>query len=167
MFPVHWAGSQTMVTLPEHVDATNAGQLREQLLELVNRGAEVLIVDMTATASCDYGGAEALSRAYHRAAVNGTQLRVATASPQVRRILSTQGLDRLVSIYPSLEAARAAGPPRATVGHRPAQPQGGGALPGAPIITPEVIWSLLDALADGIALVSGDGRLALVSQRAE
>ena len=107
--PVQWTGRQAVVALPEHIDASNVGQIREQLLVLVNRGAAVLIADMTATVSCDHGGADALLRAYHRASVNGAQLRLVVTTQIVRRVLDVSGLDRLVSIYPSLEAAIAAG----------------------------------------------------------
>ena len=106
-FPVQWTEKQAVVTLPEHIDTTTAGQLREQLLGLVNRGATVLVADMTATVSCDHAGADALIRAHHRASVNGAQLRVAVTSPLVRRILDVTGLNRVISTYPSLEAALA------------------------------------------------------------
>jgi hypothetical protein len=62
--PVRWTGKQAVVTLPEHIGVSNSGQIREQLLDLVNRGAAVLIADMTGTVSCDHGGADALLRAY-------------------------------------------------------------------------------------------------------
>ena len=100
-----------MVTLPEHIGVSNSGQIREQLLELVNRGAAVLIADMTGTVSCDHGGADALLRVYQRASVSGAGLRVAVTAQIVRRVLDASGLDRLVSIYPSVEAAIAAGTP--------------------------------------------------------
>jgi anti-sigma B factor antagonist len=110
-YPVQWTGGQAVVTLPEHINAANAGQIREERLTLINRGATVLIVDMTAAASCDDAGAEALVRAYRRAAANGTQLRLVVPVHVVRRVLSGNGLDRLVSIYPSREAAIAASLP--------------------------------------------------------
>ena len=111
IYPVQWTGGQAVVTLPEHINTANVGQIREELLALINRGAAVLIVDMTATASCDYAGAEALVRAYRRAVANGTQLRLVVPAEVVRRVLSGNGIDRLVSVYPSQEAAIAAGLP--------------------------------------------------------
>ena len=88
---------------------SNAGQLRDRLLTVINRGAAVLIADMTGTVSCDHSAVEAVGRACQRAAVSGTQVRLVVTAPVVRRVLSFEGLDRLVSIYPSLEAAVAAG----------------------------------------------------------
>lgn len=110
-YPVEWTGRQAAVRLPEHVDVSNAGQIREELLSVINRGANALIVDMTPTVSCDHAGAEAMVRAYQRALVSGTQMRLVVTAPIVRRVLGVNGLDRLIPMYPSLEAAAAAGLP--------------------------------------------------------
>jgi anti-anti-sigma regulatory factor len=63
LYPVEWAGGQAVVTLPEHIGISNAGQVREELLSVINRGATTLIADMTATVSCDHAGADAVIRA--------------------------------------------------------------------------------------------------------
>lgn len=173
-YPVQWTGTQAVMTLPEHIDASNSGFVREQLLSLINEGADMLVADMTATVSCDHGGTDALARVYQRATASGTRLRVAVTTPIVRRILDAAGLDRLISIYPSVEAAVAAGTPgnviplaaRAAGGRfvtdRPPQ------VPRQlPAITPAVLWGLVDALDDGVLLADNDGRLVLVNQRAE
>ena len=107
--PVQWTGQQAVVTLPQHIDSSNADQIREQLLWIINRGAAVLIVDLTGTVSCDYSGADALARAHHRAVANGTELRLAVIADVVRRVLSLSGLDRLVAVYSDLDGAIAAG----------------------------------------------------------
>src|ERR1700741_2611839 len=80
-FPVLWTGSQAVVTLPDYIDVTAAGQVREQLLAVLNRGADPLVVDMAATVSCDQAGADAIARAYQRAHVSGAQLRLVVATP--------------------------------------------------------------------------------------
>jgi anti-sigma B factor antagonist len=120
---VEWVGRQAVVRLPGHIDLSNAASISEELLVLINRGAAALVVDMTATASCDYAGAETLVRAYRRAVANGTQLRLVVPAEVVRRVLSLNGLDRLVSVYPSPEAAIAAGVPvaQAAAGAGPRQ----------------------------------------------
>jgi anti-anti-sigma factor len=172
VFPVQWAGQQAVVTLPEDTDVTNVALLREQLLSLINRGAAVLIADMTAIASCDHAVADAIARAYQRAAVSGTQLRLVVSAPVVRRVLGIEGLDRLVSIYPTLEAATGAGTPRtdhtasadrlAPTSTRP--PVSVADAPRA-AITSAVLWQLIDALGDGLALTSDDGEIVLVNRR--
>jgi anti-sigma B factor antagonist len=112
-YPVEWASGQAVVALPEHIGISNAGQVREELLSLINRGATTLIADMTATVSCDQAGAEAVIRARTRAAASGTELRLVVTAPVVARVLRLVGLDRMVSVYPSLEAAVAARLPAA------------------------------------------------------
>jgi len=108
--PAGWTGGQVVVPLPEHIGLSNAGLIREELLSVINRGATTLIADMTATISCDHAGADAVARAFQRAVIGGTELRLVVTAQIVRRVLAINGLDRLVSIYPSLEAATAARP---------------------------------------------------------
>jgi anti-anti-sigma factor len=112
-FPVHWTGRQAQVVLPAHIDVSNAGQIRETLLAVINQGAEALIADMTATVSCDRAGADAVARAYQRAVVSRTELRLVVTSEVVLRMLGMTGVGRLVPAYPSVEAALAARSPSA------------------------------------------------------
>ena len=108
IYPVRWTGRQALVALPEDIDVSNAGPIREELLSVINRGAEALIVDMTATISCDHAGADAVARAYQRAVVSRTELRLVVTSGVVLRMLGMTGVGRLVPVYPSVEAALAA-----------------------------------------------------------
>lgn len=188
LLPVRWAGQVAVAALPEHVDVSNSGEIREELLTLINRGADVLVADMSGTLSCDHGGADALVRAHHRASVSGTQLRLVVTAPIVRRVLDANGLDRLVSIYPSVEAAVAAGMPGSVI---PLVPRPGTQVshgrssgpsaassdrPGSvgqaaggyrATITPGVLWRLVDALDDGVLLTDDDGVVALANRRLE
>jgi anti-anti-sigma factor len=172
-FPVEWMGRWAIIRFPGNVDISNAGQLRDRLLSVINRGAAVLIADMTDTVSCDHSLVDALVRAHQRASVSGTQLRLVVSTPIIRRVLIIESLDRLVSIYPSLEAATAAGlPPSVTPAHLLLSPRAGGEMPerlsGAPAaagVTPVVLWQLIDALGDGLALTGEDGKIALVNRR--
>ncbi len=167
-----------MITLPEHIGASDSGLIREQLTGLLNQGADVLIADMTGTVSCDHSGADALLRTYQRASASGAQLRIAVAVPVVRRVLEAIGLDRLVSIYPSAEAALAAGTPGViplTPRPGPGRDEGlvrsrrGRAPPDSSRtgITPAMLWGLIDALDDGVILSNEDGTLVLANRRAE
>ena len=113
--PTQWASRQAVATIPAHIDVSNARQISEQLLSVINRGVTVLIADMTATTSCDHAGADAVVRAYRRATANGTQLRLVVTAQVVRRVLTINGLHRIIPIDPSLEAAAAAGLPTAAV----------------------------------------------------
>jgi anti-anti-sigma factor len=173
------------MVVPDHIDAANAGQIREGLLTVIDRGASILVVDMSATSSCDQTGANAVMRAYQRATANSTQVRLVVTSPAVSRALSADGLDRLMPIYPSLETAIAApavaapaGSPVMAESDGPAQPDSGRPgkrgravaerrAPDVAAITPSLLWSLVNALTDGVALVGDNGVLELVNRRLE
>jgi anti-anti-sigma factor len=153
--PVAWTGRRAVVAFPEHVDMSNAARIREQLLEVFDRGAAVVIADMSATVWCDYVGVDAVARACQRAAICRADLRLVATAPAVRRLLAAEGLDRLVSVYSSVEAAITAG--------NPDGPENG--LSPAPL-NEAVLRQLVDALADGIVLVDEDGRIMLANRRA-
>jgi anti-anti-sigma factor len=159
-FRVQWMGRQAIVAFPEHVDVSNVDQLRDRLLSVINRGAALVVADMSATSSCDHTAVDAIARACQRAAVSGAQLRLVVTAPAIRRVLGIEGLDRLVPIYPSLEAAEADGalsldgPPQSLAG-----------VSATDTITPQVLWQLIDTLGDGLALVGEDGTIALVNRR--
>jgi len=176
--PVAWEGRRAVMAFPEHVDMSNAAQIREQLLAVFDRGAAVVIADMSATAWCDYVGVDAVARACQRAAVRRAELRLVATSPAVRRLLAAEGLDRLVPVYSSLEAAIAAGEadgpdpgsgpaPPIVAPRGPAQSQGGQEnRPRSAPLNEAVLRQLIDALADGIVLVGEDGRIVLANRRA-
>ena len=177
-YPVRWAGRQALVVLPEHIDVSNAGQIREELLSVINRGAEALIADMTATLSCDNAGADAVARAYQRAVTSRTELRLVVTSGVVLRMLGMTGVGRLVPVYPSVEAALAARSPaaRATLTVANASNTRGsrrrrmtGTSPGraAAVMSPGVLWNVIEAFSDGVALADGEGTLVLASRRLE
>jgi anti-anti-sigma factor len=112
-YPVQWAGRQAIVVLPERIDLSNSAGIHGELLSVIRRGAAAVIGDLTATASCDHAGADALARAYQRAVTSGTDLRLVVPSPAVRRTLRINGIDQLVPVHLSLGAALAAREPTA------------------------------------------------------
>lgn len=103
--PVDRAVHYATITLPAEVGITNADQVCEELLRAINGGAELLVVDMTGTSYCAAAGIHVLVRAGGRAADAGIGLRIAAGAPIVRRILQLTGADRLIDVYPGLDAA--------------------------------------------------------------
>jgi anti-sigma B factor antagonist len=110
LFPVLWSNRTAIVRLPAEVDITNADDLRESLLSVLNQGASALIVDMTLTTFCDSAGITALSRAVRRAAASSAKIRVAAAAPTVLRVFTLVGINRVIDIHPSVAAALASLP---------------------------------------------------------
>jgi anti-sigma B factor antagonist len=127
--PVRLVGGQLVVTLPEHLGISNVEPVREQLSWVITRGAAALVADMSGTVSCDYSGTDVLACAYHRAVASGTQVRVVATGDVVRRVIRLSGLDPLVSIYPTVDAAIAAGTEHPDM---PVDPETAAIIPAAP-----------------------------------
>lgn len=94
-----------IVRMPAEIDIANAGRLVAELAAACDSGVGLVVADMTRTTFCDASGARVLVVAQKRATENGVELRVAVASARVRRVLILLGLDTIVPIYPTLDAA--------------------------------------------------------------
>ena len=172
-----WSGRQAVVTFPEQVGVPDAARIGEELLGALGQGAVILIADMSATVRCDQAGADVVARACLRAAACQAELRLVTTSPDVRRLMSAEGLDRLVPVYTSLEAALTAGSPdgpgtsnllRRTVlaGWGPGRPlTGPDDASRTPLVNEAMLRQLVDALDDGVALVAEDGTIVLANRK--
>lgn len=100
-----WVGPYGVITMPDEIDAANAPQIRQALVQAAREDTAVLVIDMSATTFCDSAGVQAIIVARSEAASTDTQLRlVATAA---LRILTLVGVDHLIPVYPTLEAALA------------------------------------------------------------
>ena len=97
-----------LVTLPAQLDESNAAEVSASLMAAAEGHPEVLIADMSTTRSCDWAGARALADAFSQATMGGTELRLVTASEAVRRVISLNGLDRLLPIFEDVMAASVA-----------------------------------------------------------
>jgi anti-sigma B factor antagonist len=105
--PVAWLHGAAVITLPTEIDISNADQVRDELLSLLNRGPGVLIVDMAQSTFCDSAGVNALVRAHKRATASGAEMRLVVAAPGVQRVLAITGVDHLIPVYPSVAASLA------------------------------------------------------------
>ena len=161
-----------VVRLPARLSGPAAGQAGDQLLAAIGSGAAVVVADLSALVAWDQAGAAAVVRAYQKAAVSGTELRLVACAQPARDLITGESLDRLVPVYPSLQAAEAsgaAGPPRPvpglpTPGHA-RDPAGAGGENARPAVSEVVLRQLIDALGDGIALTDEDGTIVLASRR--
>jgi len=94
-----------IVTLPGEIDVTNAHSVGDELLAACGPGVAVVIADMTGTAFLDSSGVRSLLLASEHAAQANAELRLVTESAAVLRVLAITGVDRLLKIYPNLQAA--------------------------------------------------------------
>lgn len=99
-----------VVTIPAQLDESNAAAVKASLLAAAERRPHLLIADMSGTRWCDWAGAGALALAFSGALRGGTELRLVAADESVRRVISLNGLDRLMSVCRNVAAAAAAPP---------------------------------------------------------
>ena len=100
-----------IVTLPAEIDIANGAAVGQQLCSAFAPGVTLVIADMTPTVFCDSSGISQLVLAHHCAAAHHAQLRLVVPHHQVLGVLQVTGVDRLLAVYPSLDAALAAGSP--------------------------------------------------------
>jgi anti-sigma B factor antagonist len=100
-----------VVSLPAEIDMTNAESTVDQLRSAFTPGVTVVIADMSSTVFCDSAGLRHLLLADDWAAAHHAQLWLVVVPGEVLRVLELMGLDRQLSLYPSLAAALAGHPP--------------------------------------------------------
>ena len=92
-FPVRWSGRAAVIRIPASLDDAAADQLRDALLAIIDRGVEVLVIDLSATVSLASAGAWAIVRAQRRAAAAQAQIQIVPPSAyQVLRLLEQASL---------------------------------------------------------------------------
>jgi anti-anti-sigma factor len=99
-----------VVRLPAQLDESNAAVVKASLLAAAARRPHVLIADMSGTRWCDWAGAGALATAFSGAVAGGTELRLVATDESVRRVISLNGLDRMMAICGDVTAASLAPP---------------------------------------------------------
>jgi anti-sigma B factor antagonist len=98
-----------VVRLPAEIDMANAERVGEQLCSAFTLGAAVVIADLTSTVFCDSAGARQFVLAHNFADAHDAQMRFVIPDRNMLRVLTLTGLDQLLSVYPSLDAAVSAG----------------------------------------------------------
>jgi anti-sigma B factor antagonist len=97
-----------IVRAGEELDAAAVSALRTGITELAAQGCRMVVVDLTATRRIDSCGLAALAGAHKRLRGHGGTLAIAAAGGTVTRALRAFGLDRVLHLHPTVEAAAAA-----------------------------------------------------------
>jgi anti-anti-sigma factor len=103
-------GGRTIIRLRGALDLDAAPALRERLIDVLHRGAGLLVLDLSDVQSCDASGLAVLIGTQRRARLLGSVVRLAAPSPPVTRFLRSTGLDHSFTIHPDLSGALAAEP---------------------------------------------------------
>jgi anti-anti-sigma factor len=126
---------RAIVRLRGALDIDAAPALRERLIDVLHRGAGLLVLDLSQVLSCDPSGLAVLIGTQRRARLLGSVMRLAAPSLPVARLLRSTGLDRSFAIYPDLSGALA---PELDEPARPASAPSGPAAAGQRSPVPEL-----------------------------
>ncbi len=96
-----------IVRLRGALDFGAAKELRERLIDVLHRGANPLIIDLSRVPSGDEAGLAVLIGTQRRARLLGSETLLAAPSPPVAELLRSSGLHRHFTIYPDIPAALA------------------------------------------------------------
>jgi anti-anti-sigma factor len=97
-------GAVAHVAVAGELNLATGDVVLRKLSSLVDRGYIHLVVDASAVSFCDSSGLGALLRARARASSAAGGLTVRAASPQLRRVLSVAGLDKLLGSRPGRQS---------------------------------------------------------------
>jgi anti-sigma B factor antagonist len=99
--------SCTVVRPSGRLDLLAAGEFKQQLVDIVSGGGRKLVVDLAGVPFIDSSGLGALVGVLKAARLAGGDLRLARAGEQAAVILKLTRLDRVFSLYASVEEATA------------------------------------------------------------
>lgn len=91
---------RTVIRLNGGLDLAAAPELREQLIDVLHRGTEALVLDLSHVRSCDAAGLAVLIGTQRRARLLGTKVSLLAPSVPVTRVLRSTGLDHSFTIHP-------------------------------------------------------------------
>jgi anti-anti-sigma regulatory factor len=118
-FSVQVVRGVPVVAAPASLDSRGARVLRTTLLRLAAAGHATVVVDMSATRTCDAAGRAELGRACEYAAAEGGDLRI-VGTAALAELLGDDGLGIIIPQYPTVADAVAETPAVRIVPFRPA-----------------------------------------------
>ncbi|MGH8969162.1 MAG: STAS domain-containing protein [Actinomycetes bacterium] len=98
----HAISGHTVVEVTGEVDVASAPELRDNLLALVNRGADSLVVDLRGVTFIDSTGVGSLLRIFHRQGLLGGQVHFVADQPSVLRVFDIMQLTRRLHVTSSV-----------------------------------------------------------------
>jgi anti-sigma B factor antagonist len=98
-------GDACLVTLSGEVDVYTAPALRERLVEDIEGGCPMVVIDMSGVDFIDSSGLGVLVSALKRVSEAGITMRIVCDSEPVLKIFRITGLDKVFDLVPSLDEA--------------------------------------------------------------
>jgi len=94
-----------ILVLAGEIDASVKDELLAQIIDLIDQGRTPLLIDMTGVKFCDSTGVTIAVSARRHAVASGSRLAFCGLSERVGEVFRVTGIDRFVTIYPTLVAA--------------------------------------------------------------
>jgi anti-sigma B factor antagonist len=98
---------QYVISLAGEVDLYTAPEFKQQLLDVIGKGAKDVVVDFSNTTFIDSTTLGVLVGGVKRLRSNDGQLSLVCSDRNITKIFEITGLDRVFTIYPSREEALA------------------------------------------------------------
>ena len=98
-------GQVAVVTPEGRLDLASASEFKQMLVDAVEAGDRVLVVDLSKVPFVDSSGLGALISGMKATRLAGGDLRIAQVGEQARLILELTSLDKVMKIYPTVEEA--------------------------------------------------------------
>jgi anti-sigma B factor antagonist len=98
-------GGHVVVALRGELDVATSGAVTNRLLELIAAGEVGLVVDLEKVQFMDSSGVSALVVGHNAARANGAEMLVVCSDRGLLKLFEVSQLDKLLTIYPSVEAA--------------------------------------------------------------
>jgi len=98
-----------VIALSGEVDLYTAPEFKQQLLDVIGKGAKDVVVDFSNTTFIDSTTLGVLVGGVKRLRANDGQLSLVCSDRNITKIFEITGLDRVFTIHPTREAAVGAG----------------------------------------------------------
>jgi len=90
------------------LDGTKAGQFRQEISDLVQSNADIVLIDFQDVTFMDSSGLGALVLALKTVRAAGGKLFVCSVNEQIKMLFELTSMDRVFEIFPTREAFEAA-----------------------------------------------------------
>lgn len=94
-----------VVAVGGEIDLYTAPQLRNELVDALEDGARLLVIDMSRAEFCDSTGISVLLSAMKRSRGKGGDLELVAPKPAVMKVLEVTGLTEVFTIHPDLDTS--------------------------------------------------------------
>jgi anti-sigma B factor antagonist len=101
------SGDAYMISLSGEVDLYTAPEFKQQLLDVIGKGAKEVVVDFSETTFIDSTTLGVLVGGVKRLRTNEGQLSLVCSDRNITKIFEITGLDRVFTIHPTREEALA------------------------------------------------------------